>query len=110
MQRRPVRQGDVLIIPTGKIPEGARPVKRDSRGRIVLAEGEATGHAHCVLDTDAELFAPADLEEMADRFLAVETEVQVVHDEHDPITLAPGNWVVRNKREYAPERPVQVMD
>jgi hypothetical protein len=26
------------------------------------------------------------------------------------ITLAPGNWVVRNKREYAPERPVQVMD
>ena len=42
-----VRQGDVLLVPVDAIPEAAKPVARD-HGRVVLAYGEATGHAHAI--------------------------------------------------------------
>jgi hypothetical protein len=46
------RQGDVFIESATGIPKGARPVAR-VQGRIILAEGEVTGHAHAVLDLGA---------------------------------------------------------
>ena len=61
------RQGDVAIIPTTAIPDGVTPIERDD-GRIVLAYGEVTGHAHAILDRDAELLAVTDTD---DRFLRV---------------------------------------
>lgn len=50
------RQGDVLLVRVEDDVK-ARPhrgVARDA-GRIVLAYGEATGHAHAIADPDAEL-------------------------------------------------------
>lgn len=40
-----IRQGDVLIVPTKSIPSATTevPVKN---GRVIVAEGEATGHHH----------------------------------------------------------------
>ena len=109
--RRPVRQGDVLLVPINLTPKDAKKVKRDSRGRIILAEGEVTGHSHCVLDPEATLFVQDDIDEMADRFLRVEAEtVEIVHEEHDTVVIERGDWAVRQKREYAPERPRQVAD
>ena len=102
------RQGDVLIVATGSIPKGAKPVDRED-GKVVLAHGEVTGHAH-VIDSPDVLFLAADVDEMADRFLRVEQECQVVHDEHDPVTLPPGNYRVRRQREYAPEAIRNVAD
>lgn len=110
-KRKPQRQGDVLLIPIGKVPAGLKPVDRDKRGRIVLAEGEVTGHAHVVLDGEAALFASEDLDDLADRFLQVEAEtVEVTHDEHDTNVLEKGAWIVRPKREYAPAVSRAVMD
>jgi hypothetical protein len=110
--RRPVRQGDILIIPIAKreLPKGLTEVKRDKRGRLVLAEGETTGHCHAILDNPAVLFRQADLDEMADRFLMVEEEVELVHEEHGTITLPPGAHLVRHKREYQPEAIQRVVD
>ena len=102
------RQGDVLIVSTSHIPDGVKPVEREN-GRLILAHGEVTGHAH-VVDSDTALFLAADLDEMADRFLKIETECQVVHDEHDAITLPPGDYIVRRQREYSPEQIRQVAD
>lgn len=68
------RQGDIGIFPVNEIPANTVPVDRDKHGRIVLAEGEVTGHFHCVLDDPATLFRQADMDEMADRFLRVEAE------------------------------------
>ena len=102
------RQGDVIILATNKIPKDAKPVARDN-GRIVLAYGEVTGHAH-LIDSDTALFLATDLDEMADRFLRVEKQCQVVHDEHDTVTLPPGDYVVRRQREYAPEAIRNVAD
>ncbi len=103
------RQGDVLIIPTSKIPKGLERVPRDN-GRVVLAYGEVTGHAHAILDDPATLFRRDDMDEMADRFLHVETEVALTHDEHDTITLPKGDYIVRRQREYEPEAPRYVAD
>ena len=110
MKRQPHRQGDVLFVPIDKIPDGVEVVPRDARGRIVLAEGEETGHAHCVLDDPATLFTTSDLNEMADRFLMVEQGASVVHEQHNTVELEKGSWAVRPKREYAPERSHAVMD
>jgi hypothetical protein len=110
MNRQPCRQGDVLLIPVDSIPTGVKPAERDNRGRIVLAEGEKTGHAHAILDDPATLFVKDDLDEMADRFLRVEGEVDVLHEQHAMITLPEGDWIVRQKKEYAPERPRFVAD
>jgi len=48
------RQGDVLLVPVAQIPDGARRVKRE-RGRVVLAWGEVTGHAHAIASSAATL-------------------------------------------------------
>jgi hypothetical protein len=66
-----LRQGDVLIRPVAKVPAGLKRVPLEG-GRIVLAHGEATGHAH-VVDGEA-LFLAADLAELEGRFLQVEAE------------------------------------
>jgi hypothetical protein len=49
-----VRQGDVPIVAT-TIPAGAVPVKRDG-GRVILAYGEVTGHAHAIHGAGAVAF------------------------------------------------------
>jgi hypothetical protein len=103
----PFRQGDVLIQPVDEIPAGLQPVPLDN-GRVILADGEATGHAHAV-EGDVQFLA-ADLADLEERFLRVETEAHVVHEEHGTIALPPGNYRVRRQREYAPERPTYVAD
>jgi hypothetical protein len=103
------RQGDILIAKVSNVPAELVEVGRVN-GRIVLAEGEVTGHFHAIADDPATLFRQSDVDEMADRFLRVEREVAVTHDEHDTITLPPGDYVVRRQREYAPEAPVYVAD
>lgn len=99
------RQGDVLVHEVAEIPAGLQTVPKDN-GRVILAYGEVTGHAHAV-QGDVEFLA-ADLAELEERFLRVEAEAQVVHEEHDTITLPPGNYRVTRQREYTPEaiRPV----
>lgn len=103
----PFRQGDVLVVPIESIPSGLAEVPRDN-GRLVLAYGEATGHAH-VVDGEAVLLA-ADVAELDERFLHIEQEAQLVHDEHDTITLPAGDYIVRRQREYAPEANTLVAD
>ena len=52
---RQVRQGDVLLVPASR-PGDAKPVGRDC-GRVVLAYGEVTGHAHAIRSHGATLLA-----------------------------------------------------
>jgi hypothetical protein len=106
--RQLFRQGDVLIARVEEVPEDLEKVPCD-RGRLVLAYGEVTGHAHVVAG-EAELFTPADVEDLERRFLRVEQEATVVHEEHDTIVLPPGDYEVLRQREYAPEEIRTVAD
>ena len=94
------RQGDVLLVKVDEPPADARTVPRDGRGRFVLAEGEATGHAHVVAGPEAQLVTQEQADEL---YLLVHgDEVVVEHDEHDAIHLPPGSYRVIRQREYAP--------
>ena len=97
------RQGDVLVDKTA-IP--AEAVVVECRERIVLAEGEATGHAHAVLDCDRADLLEAD----GVRYLRVKSPVDLVHEEHGTITIEPGEYVIRRQVEQWMDEVRQVAD
>ena len=96
------RQGDVLLVSVRpeRLPDHFRPLPRDARGRLVLALGEATGHAHALAAPDAELLG--DPETLDDRFLRIVTQAQLTHEEHAAIPLPAGLYRVVRQREYVP--------
>lgn len=89
------RQGDVLLIEIQAIPAEATAEPRS--GRIVLAEGEATGHAHAIHEVDARTYTY-----QGERFLLTRSKAQLVHEEHGPIDVPEGAWRVIIQREYEP--------
>lgn len=96
------RQGDVLLRRTDHVPEGVRTVPRDAQGRIVLAHGEKTGHAH-VIDVVAAAETILLETETGERYLTVDDgPVDLVHEEHATISVPPGSYAVHQQREYVP--------
>lgn len=102
------RQGDVLVVPVAELPKGMKPVERDA-GRVILAYGEVTGHAHAIKDKRAALFSDPKL---AAIFMHVSGDAPVAleHDEHSTIAIPPGNYRVIRQREYSPEAIRNVAD
>lgn len=102
------RQGDVLIIPIATMPKGVEAIERDA-GRVVLAHGEVTGHAHAIKDKHAALFRDPKL---AAIFMHVsgDSPVALEHDEHETISVPPGNYQVIRQVEYTPEAIRNVAD
>lgn len=107
------RQGDVLLC---KVPTHQRTGADVREGRrIVLAHGEATGHAHEVVAADTAIDTdtpPAQFFQEPDgkRFLFVDRPCALVHQEHGTIALAPGCYEVVRQREYAPDAIRTVAD
>lgn len=97
------RQGDVLIVPIAEpeVPPGvaeAPAEPRDARGRMVLALGEVTGHAHAVLGPGRLVRERGS----AGSLLHVPEGGRVVHEEHAAIALPKGWYRVIRQREYVP--------
>lgn len=99
-----LRQGDVLLVPVASVPQSAKVQK--VKGRIVLAHGEVTGHAHTVDGRRAQLL----IAEGGMTYLTVEQLTEVRHQEHAPMTLQPGKYKVVRQREYTPEAIRNVAD
>lgn len=97
------QQGDVLVKKIDAIPKGA--VKKEYReGYSVLAWGEITGHAHCLVENKTELF-----EFNQQMFLRVKEDTDLLHqklngskavDAHTPITLPKGDYYIGIVKEY----------
>lgn len=111
---RQVRQGDVFLHKIKTRERQGAPIT--DQGRVILAYGEVTGHAHEVVAesdvaTTSELPA-AQLFEEPDgrRFLFIERGCTLVHQEHGAIALEPGCYEVTRQREYSPEEIRQVAD
>jgi hypothetical protein len=101
------RQGDVLIIPVESIPAELEPVEREN-GHLILAYGEATGHAHAIETRGASLFRDPKLMTI---FLTVSGDpVRLEHDEHSTIMIPPGQYHVIRQREYGPSEIKNVVD
>jgi hypothetical protein len=98
------RQGDVLLVPVAEeaVPAhvaGAPRERRDGRGRLVLALGEVTGHAHAVVGPGELVREPGSFGPM---LLRLPKGGRVVHEEHAPIALPAGWYRVVRQREYVP--------
>jgi hypothetical protein len=122
-----LRQGDVLVervdfdakaLPHKVVPREA--------GRIVLAHGEVTGHAHAIAEAEAEMVEL----ETGERFVVVEGGIRLEaaegrkllpgyegeagvllrHEEHHAHGLTPGSYRVIRQREYTPEEIRNVAD
>ena len=88
---KPMRQGDVILLPIEQI-EGQKLY------HLVLAEGEVTGHKHRISDGEAELY-----EENGTLYLRVVSQIATLsHEEHKAIQIPQGNWQIRIQREYDP--------
>ena len=97
---RQYRQGDVLLIETPPRHRGQRTPERRTGGRWILALGEATGHAHAISTGVCEVYQSG-----GSRFLDALGPVELVHEEHGAISIAPGTYRIRIQREYVAPEP-----
>lgn len=102
------RQGDVLIISATMPKTATEAIDRDA-GRVVLAYGEVTGHAHAIKTEKAALFRDPKL---AAIFLHVTGDEPALleHEEHTTIAIPPGQYRVIRQVEYTPQATRQVAD
>jgi hypothetical protein len=98
-----IRQGDVLLIPVDKIPEGMKTTKK-----VTLALGESTGHHHTIYDGAVGY---ADDEDSLVEYLSVTNQVgALTHQEHDTIAVPNGNYLNVSQFQYTPEKLERVAD
>lgn len=104
---RPIRQGDVILMPMQKMV-GNAPLEKLGQKllHLTLAEGEVTGHKHQISQGEAELY-----EKNGTLYLRVLSETALlVHEEHQAIQVPEGIWMVRIQREYEPQGWRYVVD
>lgn len=94
-----IRQGDVMLVPIAKLPKNAVAMDPDDRGRVVLAEGEVTGHAHALPFGGAVMFRE-DGSGSGARYLSVSAPTALSHEEHSTHVVPLGPYRVIRQREY----------
>lgn len=101
------RHGDLLLVAIDKPGKGRalRPVN----GRLVILEGEATGHAHTVSPEHATLVT-ADEADGLRMWLTLTAPTRLEHQEHATIVIPAGSYEVIRQVEYEPEGLKRVMD
>ncbi len=102
------RQGDVMVEFDDKlkIPKSAKPVDPEN-GRVILAHGEVTGHAHAFLG-GAVLFRNDG--EGGATYVKVAEPKSLTHEEHSATPARKGIARVIRQREYSPEAIRNVAD
>ena len=102
------RQGDVLIE---RIDAPANAKFTPAAAPVILAHGEATGHAHAIADFQ-QIHIAGDMNPGVGQamLLKIKAPVKVLHQEHAPIDLPKGTYRVMRQREYSPEAIRNVAD
>jgi len=101
------RQGDVFIEEASiTIDNDFEQIPKDA-GRIILAYGEATGHAHAIKDTSSLYFKNKKTSKI---YLVVNNPTEITHEEHKEIPLKPSIYEVIRQVEYTPEEIRYVAD
>ena len=102
-------QGDVYLKAT-ILPAAIDDVPADANGRTILALGEVTGHSHRFEQDNVKMYAAND--NSGRRFIVVsDTPATLFHEEHAPITFAPGAYEIYIARQWSDdEEPIAVAD
>jgi len=89
------QQGDVLLTTVKRLPGKGKKVK-SYNGRLILADGEATGHAHAVAVAEG-----VEMREISGNlYLCCDKAATITHEEHGAITVPPGKYRVDRVQEY----------
>lgn len=101
-----IRQGDVFIEKIKTIPKAAKKLPLED-GRVILAHGEVTGHAHAFYG-GAVMFR----EDGAGHggYVALAEPAPLVHDEHSAPTLPAGKYRIVQQMQYTPQEVRRVED
>ncbi|MBR9978303.1 MAG: hypothetical protein KFH87_09460 [Bacteroidetes bacterium] len=102
---RQFRQGDILIEEVAEIPSGAIQ-ERMHHGDVLLAMGEATGHAHVLRQRHGVTTFTAE----GQRYLDLRVAALLTHEEHASVLIPAGRYVIIRQREYAPSNPYYIAD
>lgn len=127
-----IRQGDVMLVPLNEEPNWQNPPRKNPAnrimdGKVILAFGEVTGHAHAItgaatleVGTTPGGWFPSNNFAGGGRWVApgaVEVlrvgskPVTLTHEEHAGFTLpAKSAYQVVIQREYSPEAMRRVID
>jgi hypothetical protein len=129
-----IRHGDVILVKVGNLPGTEMKEVAPDNGRTVLAYGEVTGHSHALPNQNAKLSKTAynsavknvlasKLKEVSHaescikangdsvEFLSVgKGGARLSHDEHPPVVVDEGCYVVIHQQEYSPGEVKQVRD
>jgi hypothetical protein len=89
------RQGDILLKKIETIPVGVQPSNDD-----VILRGEATGHAHRIVNGTIFTRSRFPTEEM---YVEAKVGAALIHEEHSTIPIEPGFYEVIRQREYDPK-------
>ena len=91
----------MVLLKIDKLPSGTKKINTD-----ILLKGEATGHAHKIINGTIFISRTTTYSDgtsfFTDRVMYVEAKkgTKLVHDEHGPIDLEPGIYELRRQREY----------
>jgi hypothetical protein len=102
---RQFRQGDILIEEVTEIPSEAIQ-EQTHHGNVLLAMGEATGHAHVLRQRhDVTTYTVE-----GQKYLDVRAAALLTHEEHASVLIPPGRYIIIRQREYAPTNPYFITD
>ena len=109
---RQYRQGDIFLLEVNDLPELENKKYFSTEGknendRVVLAYGEVTGHAHAIYSNKCELRKSVNSNKF---FLLVNDKIDLIHEEHNKISIPSGKYQVIRQREYTPNEIRTVVD
>lgn len=81
-------------------------IQKRENGRVILAHGEVTGHAHAISEKGAKLRTNG----LATLLEVTQAMVMLRHDEHAPIEIPKGIHQVIRQMEYTPAAIRNVAD
>lgn len=87
------RQGDILLKKIETMPDSVKESEDD-----VILKGEATGHAHRIVN--GTIFTRSGTNQM---YIEASVGAELVHEEHNTIPLEAGLYEVIRQREYDPD-------
>ena len=114
-----IRQGDVFLVPFDEKVEWLVPVSKKinkdkpipaDNGRVVLAYGEVTGHAHALHSNMIRHYRDTEGSGLTVTQLVVDKPTMLRHEEHPALPVNKGKYHVVRQREYSPEAIRNVAD
>lgn len=102
-KNRIFRQGDTIVIPCDKIPDGLKQTKK-----VIVALGEVTGHSHTIFD--GAIGYASDVDALVDYIEVTQDTADLTHQEHTTISIPKGIYRTIRQVEYTPEELRNVRD